>query len=667
LNQVGKNEKAWKSWYEKDSPENEQLPGGYSNTLDPFRKLMLLRSWCLDRTIITSKQYISDSLGNVYAESQVLDLDAMMEESDNRTPLICLLSNGADPTSDIESLSKKLKIEMKAISMGQGQEVHARKLLSNYMTNGGWALLQNCHLGIPFLDELLASILETEQIHEKFRCWITTDINEKFPINLLQVSIKFTNEPPRGIRAGLKRTYGWLTQDMLDISARPQYKPMIYAIGFLHTAVQERRKFGPLGWNVPYEFNQSDLAASVQFVQNHLDELQPKASISWNTVRYMFCEVHYGGRVTDDYDRRLLVTFGKTWFGDHMFADNFNFYKSYTIPHMKSIDEYRKFIDEIALVDTPEVFGLHPNADISCQTKESNRMLEDILSIQPKDSGTGSGETREDTVKRISNDLLSKLPEDFIKHKAKAAIVKLGGPKPLNIFLGQEVDRMQTVISKTRQILQDLKLAIDGTIIMSPQLQESLDALYDARVPMSWEKVSWKSPTLGLWFAECVNRTQQFHSWLYEGKPNVYWLSGFFNPQGFLTAMRQEITRAHQGWALDNVKLHSEVLRQMKEDISQGPAEGVYVHGLFIEGAGWDRKNSRLIDSQPKVIYMQMPIVHVSAINSMEDRDPRFYQCPVYRRPNRTDLNYIFDVELKTQQNPDYWIMRGIAMLCSTT
>ncbi|RKP21518.1 hypothetical protein ROZALSC1DRAFT_20453 [Rozella allomycis CSF55] len=667
LNQVGKNEKAWKSWYEKDSPENEPLPGGYSNTLDSFRKLMLIRSWCLDRTIVSSKQYIADSLGQLYAESQVLDLDAMLEESDNRTPLICLLSTGADPTADIESLSKRHKIDMKAISMGQGQEVHARKLMTNYMTNGGWALLQNCHLGIPFLEELLVMILETEQIHEKFRCWITTDVNEKFPINLLQVSIKFTNEPPRGIRAGLKRTYGWLTQDMLDISARPQYKPLIYAIGFLHTTVQERRKFGPLGWNIPYEFNQSDLAASIQFSQNHLDELQPKAPISWTTVRYMFCEVHYGGRVTDDYDRRLLVTYGKTWFGDHMFADNFQFYKNYTIPHLKSIDEYRKVIEEVPLVDSPEVFGLHPNADISCQTKESNLMLDNILSIQPKDSGSGTGETREDVVKRIANDLLSKLPEDFNKHKVKQAIVKLGGPKPLNIFLGQEVDRMQTVIIKTRSILQDLKLAIDGTIIMSPQLQQSLDALYDARVPLAWEKVSWKSSTLGLWFAELVQRTLQFQSWLFEGKPNVFWLSGFFNPQGFLTAMRQEITRAHQGWALDNVKLHTEVLRQMKEDITQPPAEGVYIHGLFIEGAGWDRKNTRLVDSQPKVIYMQMPIVHVSAINSTEDRDPRFYQCPVYRRPNRTDLNYVFDVELKTQQNPDYWILRGVAMLCSTT
>ncbi len=303
LNQISKNEKVWKSWFEKDAPENEPMPGGYQNSLDTYKRLLLVRAWCLDRTVMMAKQYIATSMQPRFAESQILDLDSLLGESNNRTPMICLLSQGSDPSSDIENLSKKYKIECKTISMGQGQEVHARKLLGAFMANGGWALLQNCHLGLPFMDELMGLILETEVIHEKFRLWITTDVNPKFPITFLQMSIKFTNEPPQGIKAGLKRTYAWFTQDMLDMSTRPQYKPLLYGLAFLHSVVQERRKFGPLGWNIPYEFNQSDLGASVQFVQNHVDELSPKAPISWITARYMFCEVHYGGRVTDDYDR----------------------------------------------------------------------------------------------------------------------------------------------------------------------------------------------------------------------------------------------------------------------------------------------------------------------------------------------------------------------------
>lgn len=82
--------------------------------------------------------------------------------------------------------------------MGQGQEGHARHLLNQCMQDGGWLLLQNCHLGLEFLNELMDTITTKESVSEDFRTWITTEAHPEFPINLLQSSIKFTNEPPQG-------------------------------------------------------------------------------------------------------------------------------------------------------------------------------------------------------------------------------------------------------------------------------------------------------------------------------------------------------------------------------------------------------------------------------------------------------------------------------------
>ena len=92
------------------------------------------RCWCPDRTLAQARKYISETMGERYAEGVILDLEKTWEESDSRTPLICFLSMGSDPTNNIEALAKKLKLECHAISMGQGQEVHARRLLQQSMS-----------------------------------------------------------------------------------------------------------------------------------------------------------------------------------------------------------------------------------------------------------------------------------------------------------------------------------------------------------------------------------------------------------------------------------------------------------------------------------------------------------------------------------------------------
>ncbi|XP_048464583.1 dynein axonemal heavy chain 5 [Rhincodon typus] len=664
LDQIGRNEKLWKNWFDKEAPEEEILPNAYDQSLDCFRRLLLIRSWCPDRTIAQARKYIMDAMGEKYAEGLVLDLEMTWEESDKHTPLICFLSMGSDPTDSIIALGKKVKIETRCVSMGQGQEIHARKLLQQTMTNGGWALLQNCHLGLDFLDELMDIITETESIHESFRLWMTTEVHKLFPIALLQMSVKFTNEPPQGLRAGLRRTYCGISQDLLDVSNMPQWKPVLYAVAFLHSTVQERRKYGPLGWNIPYEFNQADLNATVQFVQNHLDDMDIKKGVSWTTVRYMIAEIQYGGRVTDDYDKRLLNTFAKVWFSENMFASDFCFYKGYSIPKCNSVDQYLTYIQSLPTYDTPEAFGLHTNADITYQSKLAKGVLDTILSIQPKDSSNGGGETREAAVARLADDMLDKLPVDYIPFEVKEKLQKMGALQPMNIFLRQEIDRMQRVITLVRNTLIDLKLAIDGTIIMSETLRDALDCMYDARIPAQWKRTSWESSTLGFWFTELLERNCQFHSWIFEGRPNCFWMTGFFNPQGFLTAMRQEVTRAHKGWALDSVVLCNEVSKWMKDDITAPPSEGVYVYGLYLEGAGWDRRNSKLIESKPKVLFELLPVIHISAQNNLSVKDPRLYSCPIYKKPVRTDLNYTATVDLRTVQPPEHWILRGVALLC---
>ncbi|XP_056424627.1 dynein axonemal heavy chain 8 isoform X2 [Hyla sarda] len=664
MTQVTQNEKAWKNWMERDFPEEEIIPDGYNNSLDSFHRLLLIRSCCPDRTLPQARKYIRDSLNAKYIEPNILNLTSTWEESDPRTPLICLLSRGYDPTNHIDALARKLKLECRAVSMGQGQGILARRLIQMSMQQGGWVLLQNGHLDLDFMVELLETIDSSAAAHETFRVWMTTEPHGRFPITLLQTSISFTHEPPQDLRAGLKRTISAMSQDLLDASSSPMWKPLLYTVAFLHSAVQERRKYGPLGWNIPYDFNSADFTASVQFIQNHLDECGIRKSLSWSAVRYMIGEVQYGGRITEHYDKLLLNCFAKVWFSEKIFDPTFCFYTGYKIPECKNVEQYVNYIQSLPVVNSPQVLGLHRNADITYQSKAAADILNTITNIQPKESHGDMGETQETVVYGIAEDMLERLPLDYISHEVTAQLQRTGALNPINMFLRQEIDRMQKVISIVRSDLSDLKLAIDGTIIMNETFRDVLDDMYDARIPRVWSKVSWTSSSLGLWFSELLERSCQLTSWIYEGRPNVFWMTGFFNPQGFLTAVIQEAVRAHMCWALDSMTVENVVLRQMKEEITTPPSDGVYIHGLFLEGAGWDRRNSKLVECTPRVLFTMLPVVHIFADHLPLVRDPSVYTCPVYKKPERTDLTYVTSISLKTSLPPDYWILRGVAALC---
>ena len=665
--EITRNEAAWKAWYDMEDPENGVIPSGYEERSTKFARLVLIRCFRADRTVAASTQYIIESLGKEYVEGIPLNLEDVQAEMDPRTPVIALLSMGSDPTSSIELLAKKSKKKMSVVSMGQGQEIIAQKLINDAMQTGGWVLLQNCHLAGKFMYDLEDQLATVTEIDEDMRVWITVEPCVGFPINLLQLSIKITNEPPQGLKAGLRRSYAWINQDMLDITNAKEWKPLLYTMCFLHSTLIERKKFGPIGFCVPYEFSQPDLAASVQFVQNHLFSLEKQKGISWDTIRYMVAEVQHGGRVTDDFDKRMMRTYASVWLESSIFRPGFAFYKGYEIPDGKNIQEYRDFVDNLPLIDTPEIFGMHSNAQLSFSSASAESILATILDVQPKESGGAGGETAEDVVLRMSKDLLGKLPRDYIKTSVSASIKKIGGQTPLNICLSQEIDRMQILLSLMRRTMTDLQLAIAGTVIMTPELQEALVSLYDSRVPPRWLRASWDSPILGYWFADVIARCKQFSEWLVGGRPNVFWLTGFFNPQGFLTAMKQENTRAHQGWALDNVNLTTEVLKAEREDIKKSPEEGVYVYGLFLEGAGWDKKLGALRESQPKVLFQQMPVIWFSAASGAVGGESKYYVCPLYRLPRRTALTYVCEVTLKTTKPAEHWTLRGVALLSSTS
>lgn len=171
-----RNDNAWKHWYDEDAPEQARIPD-LEDKLSLFEKLLLVRSIREDRTLLCVADYVVDVLGKRYVDSRPLDLRLLQQDSDKFTPMIVLLTMGADPTNAITELAKRKKKQIRAISMGQGQEPAVRKLLTMGMQQGSWVLLQNCHLGLKMMEELETFLqgrrAEPDDVSDDFRVWIT--------------------------------------------------------------------------------------------------------------------------------------------------------------------------------------------------------------------------------------------------------------------------------------------------------------------------------------------------------------------------------------------------------------------------------------------------------------------------------------------------------------
>ena len=231
------------------------------------------------------------------------------------------------------------------------------------------------------------------------------------------MGIKVTTEPPKGLQAGLYRTFTtMINQDFLEkVEPYDKWRSLVFTTCFLHSIVQERRKFGPLGFCIPYEFNNSDLEASLMYIDKHMTQStsQNISAYSWKAIQYMVCEVQYGGRITDDLDRELFKTYGEQWLSsDNIFQPNYPLNTAYTEFHYQIPDcsEHNKFIEYIQSMpdkDSPIIFGLHPNADLTFRLKESIEMINTLVDTQPKEASSSGGKSREDEVKeKIEKDLL---------------------------------------------------------------------------------------------------------------------------------------------------------------------------------------------------------------------------------------------------------------------
>lgn len=162
-------------------------------------------------------------------------------------------------------------------------------------------------------------------------------------------------------------------------------------------------------------------------------------------------------------------------------------------------------------------------------------------------------------------------------------------------------------------------------------------------------------------------------NWVQHGKPPIFWFSGFFFPQAFITGCLQNYARKYN-IAIDRLSFEYKIYDEFKpEEIQEPPEDGVYVYGCYMEGSRWDSRKKGLSSPLPKELFSSFPTIHLNPVADRIADSEGIYNCPLYKVVSRTgtlsttghSTNFVMFMELPSKESEDIWILGGCAIFLS--
>jgi dynein heavy chain len=669
---IASNSEEYMQVFDDAFPQDLPYPKSFAEKWNSFQHLLYLRCLRQDKMMPAMSNYVTEQMGEKFIKPPIFDLSVSYSQASSTMPLIFILSPGSDPTESLFKFSETMNMRQKThyISLGQGQDTKAEKLIDEGVIYGHWVLLQNCHLyksWMPVLEKKIENF--SDENNREFRLWLTSLPSPHFPVSILESGVKIVNEPPAGLKANMSQTYATMGQEFLDRSRNPnEYRKCLFGLCLCHAVVLERRKFGPLGFNISYGFTQGDCDVGKEQLYLLLEDYD---TIPFKVIRVLVTDINYGGRVTDDWDRRYMTSMIKVFENPEMWDPEYKFSASgkYRSVDANTIDEYLEAINQFPTDAQPEVFGFHDNAEITCATDQANTCLTKILGLQPR-TGAGAGKSREDIIDELAVNISQRVEGPYDMEPVMK-MYPVDYNESMNTVLQQEIVRYNKLLAEMKKSLADIRKALVGQLVMTDELDSMGTKMFNQMVPDNWSNKSYPSlKPLAAWTNDLLQRLDFLNDWIENGIPLSFWISGFFFPQAFLTGALQNFARKYQK-AIDTISFETVVLKiKDKTEVTQKPNDGCYIWGLYMEGARWNAEDHTVDESRPKELYTQMVPIHLLPVEKRVVPTEGIYICPVYKILTRAGVlsttghstNYVCPLELPSATDPDHWIRRGVAL-----
>ncbi len=414
--------------------------------------LLVVQTLRPEAMLEASSAFLNSIFGSDFQWDRSLDIGAVTDCSSPHSPILLVCEAGYDAGHNVESLASSRGMKLTSIAMGsaEGFSLADRSLLVA-AKEGSWVLLQNCHVCPQWLDLLEKRLHGLSSVHNDFHLFLTADINATLPNSLVLASEVAIVEVPSGLRSGTLRFYREHVDDSMSaanttappstggglVAPPPHPKQRttnllpvevnrIHALlAWLHAIMIERLRYVPVGWSKRYEFSQTDALCAVRTVNDwminaaasrlrgggggrrregggsggssssHVVPLSGQQHVSpddipWPALSSLLKESIYGGKVDNDYDRRILYSFIDSLFTPSSFDLVFSVAPGVTLPDSSSHEAFVEWAENLPHSNPTSWLGMGPGAEISLLLSRGRRVTNTLLALQDNAVGSSS-------------------------------------------------------------------------------------------------------------------------------------------------------------------------------------------------------------------------------------------------------------------------------------
>ncbi|CUS24649.1 LAQU0S18e01090g1_1 [Lachancea quebecensis] len=248
-------------------------------------------------------------------------------------PVVIVCERGTDSTYRVSQLALELSQELSIVSLGSSESTSmAENALSHCAKEGGWLLIQNLQMSPDWVKSVLTKRLEllTNDASKSpsFRIFMTCELEGRAPPPpLIQASWKVVHEMERGLLESAKDVWGTVSRPNSICS--PEKLFCRFLLAWFHALLVENSRLHPLGFTKKYDFNDSDFAAGVAYLDVYFNCLSSShdsiksVDISWIDLQFNIATIIYGGKIDDEKDLLRCIELARGLFNENAFAPNF--------------------------------------------------------------------------------------------------------------------------------------------------------------------------------------------------------------------------------------------------------------------------------------------------------------------------------------------------------